>query len=430
MYQWLDDRLSIGKLYNKAFRKAFPVHHSFFLGEITLFAFVTLVLTGIFLTLNYEPSTRMMSGALSGGKEVPAAYYSVMYIDSLPFGAVIRSLHNWSANIMIAAAFLHMLRIHLTGAYKNPREINWIVGVILLVLSVVTAFTGYALPFDNYALTATKIGYEIGASAPWVGGIMVNILFGGEFSNTNTQMIPRVYSIHVLWLPLTLMALVGAHLVIMIKQKHTQPKYAEGVAPGKILGVPLFPQQAAMMGILFLVYLAVATFLAGAFLFHPVTAYGPPSAETPAVKPDWYFLWIFGILQIIPANWRFEFLGATFGPQFFGGIMVVTVIILGAMAVPFLDYSNTKRRYLELPSQHPFRTSWVIGMLMFYIMCTFAGYRVDYQFNIWLGWFLVIVVPILTGVVTYGLLRIFYGKSWSQDPQAQIKGLSGSAADD
>jgi cytochrome b-561 len=423
MYQWLDDRLSIGRLYEKAFRKAFPVHHSFFLGEITLFAFVTLVFTGIFLTLNYEPSTRAMSGSLSGGKEVPAAYYSILFIDSLPFGAVLRSLHHWSAHIMIAAAFLHMLRIHLTGAYKNPREINWMVGIGLLVLSIITAFTGYALPFDNYALTATKIGYEIGAAAPWVGGLLVNILFSGELSPTNTQTIPRLFPIHVLWLPLVLIGLIGAHLAIMIKQKHTQPKYAESLAPGKIVGVPLFPQQAFMMGILFLVYTAVTTFIAGAFIAHPVEAYGPPTANTPPVKPDWYFMWIFGILQIIPATWKFQLLGATFGPQFWGGILVPTVIILAAFAIPFLDYANTKQRYLELPSQHPFRTSWVIGMLMFYIMATFCGYRVDYAFAIWVGWVLIVVVPILTGLISYIVLRVAYA------PTVQVP-VSFSAADD
>jgi cytochrome b-561 len=429
MYQWLDDRLSIGRLYAKAFRKAFPVHHSFFLGEITLFAFITLVLTGIFLTFNYEPSIRPVSGPLTDFKEVPAAYYSILYIDSLPFGAVIRSLHHWAAHIMIAAAFLHMLRIHLTGAYKNPRELNWIIGVFLLVLSVLAAFTGYALPYDNYSFTATLIGYEIGAAAPWVGGIISNILFGGAMSLTNTHMIPRLYAIHVLWLPLIMGALIALHLTIMIKQKHTQPKYAEKLAPGRIVGVPLFPQQAAMMGVLFLVFLAVSTFIAGGFLAHPVQAYGPPTIETPAVKPDWYFMWIFGILQMIPATWSFEFLGATFGPQFWGGILAPTIIILGALAIPFLDYSKSKQRYLELPSRHPVRTSFVIGMVMFYLMSTMAGYKTGLGLTIGQLWVLVLVVPTLTGLVSYIILRAVYGKDWNQETDLELK-EKGSAADD
>lgn len=167
MYRWLDERLDLRGLYHKVLRKAFPVHHSFFLGEITLFAFVVLVLTGVFLTLNYEPSIREVR--LADGRTVPAAYASVLYIDSLPFGAVIRSLHHWSAHVMIAAAFLHMLRILLSGAYKKPRELNYLVGLGLLGLTVVTAFTGYALPYDNYAVTATRIGYGIAHSIPWIG---------------------------------------------------------------------------------------------------------------------------------------------------------------------------------------------------------------------------------------------------------------------
>jgi cytochrome b-561 len=319
MYKWLDERLDLTSLYQKVLRKAFPVHHSFFLGEITLFAFVVLVLTGVFLTLNYEPSIREVR--LPDGRTVPAAYASILYIDSLPFGAVIRSLHHWSAHAMIAAAFLHMLRILLTGAYKKPRELNYLVGLALLGLAVVTAFTGYALPYDNYAVTATRIGYGIAASIPWVGGTIAEVMFGGEFPGSERS-IPRLFSLHVLWLPLLLMALIGLHLAIMIKQKHTQPRYAERVAPGKILGVPMYPQQMVMMGILFALYVGVMTMIAGAFLAHPVEAFGPPTPNTPAVKPDWYFLWLYGLLQIIPASWQFRLFGATIGPEFIGGVII------------------------------------------------------------------------------------------------------------
>ncbi len=207
MYKWLDERLDLTGLYQKVLRKAFPVHHSFFLGEITLFAFVVLVLTGIFLTLNFEPSIREVK--LPDGRTVPAAYGSILYIDSLPFGAVIRSLHHWSAHVMIAAAFLHMLRILLTGAYKKPRELNYLVGLGLLGLAVVTAFTGYALPYDNYAVTATRIGYGIAASIPWIGGTLAEVMFGGEFPGS-AKSIPRLFSLHVLWLPLLLMASSGS----------------------------------------------------------------------------------------------------------------------------------------------------------------------------------------------------------------------------
>ncbi|WP_018466660.1 cytochrome b [Calidithermus timidus] len=413
MFQWFDERLEISRLYNKFLRKAFPVHHSFFLGEIALFAFVVLVLTGIFLTLNYEPSIREVK--LPDGSTVPAAYASVLYIDSLPFGAVIRSVHHWSAHIMVAAVFLHLLRVLISGAYKKPRELNWLVGLGLLGLTIVTAFTGYALPYDNYAVTATRIGYGIGASIPFVGGAIAEIMFGGEFPGS-THSVPRLYSIHVLWLPLTLIALIGLHLLIMVKQKHTQPKYAEKVAPGKILGVPLYPQQSVMMGILFLVYLAVTVFIAGAFIAHPIEAFGPPTPQTPAVKPDWYFLWIYGILQVIPSEWQFRLFGATIGPEFIGGVIVPGILGGVAALLPFVDSSKDKVRYLELPSQHPVRTSVTLGVLMFFIMTTLAGYKIDLKLSNAVLWTLILVVPTLTAVVSYVLLKALYSRNWERSP--------------
>jgi cytochrome b-561 len=352
---------------------------------------------------------------LPDGSTVPAAYASVLYIDSLPFGAVIRSMHHWSAHVMVAAVFLHLLRVLLSGAYKKPRELNWLIGLGLLGLTIVTAFTGYALPYDNYAVTATRIGYGIGASIPFVGGAISEIMFGGEFPGS-THSIPRLYSIHVLWLPLTLIALIGLHLLIMVKQKHTQPKYAEKVAPGKILGVPLYPQQSVMMGILFLVYLAVTAFIAGAFIAHPIEAFGPPTPQTPAVKPDWYFLWIYGILQVIPSEWQFRLFGATIGPEFIGGVIVPGILGAVAALLPFVDSSKDKVRYLELPSQHPVRTSVTLGVLMFFIMTTLAGYKIDLGLSNAVLWTLILVVPTLTGVVSYILLKALYGRSWEKSP--------------
>ena len=414
MYRWLDERLDLRGLYHKVLRKAFPVHHSFFLGEITLFAFVVLVLTGVFLTLNYEPSIREVR--LADGRTVPAAYASVLYIDSLPFGAVIRSLHHWSAHVMIAAAFLHMLRILLSGAYKKPRELNYLVGLGLLGLTVVTAFTGYALPYDNYAVTATRIGYGIAHSIPWIGGALADLMFAGEFPGSEKS-IPRLFSLHVLWLPLGLMALIGLHLAIMIKQKHTQPRYAERVAPGKILGVPMYPQQMVMMLILFALYVGILTIIAGAFLAHPVEAFGPTTPQTPQVKPDWYFLWLYGLLQIIPSSWEFRLFGATIGPEFIGGVVVPGILGLVAVLLPFVDTRKDKMRYMELPSEHPVRTSAVLALLVFFLMASLAGYKIDFQQQgSILGenavlWTLVLGGPLLTFLVSYVLMRVFYGKA-------------------
>ncbi len=251
-------------------------------------------------------------------------------------------------------------------------------GLGLLGLAVVTAFTGYALPYDNYAVTATRIGYGIAGSIPWIGATLAEVMFGGEFPGS-ARSIPRLYSLHVLWLPLLLMALIGLHLVIMVKQKHTQPPYAQRVAPGKILGVPMYPQQMVMMLVLFALYVGLMTMIAGAFLAHPIEAFGPPTPNTPAVKPDWYFLWIYGILQLIPSSWEFRLLGATIGPEFIGGALVPGVLALIGLLLPFVDTRKDKMRYMELPSEHPVRTSAILALLVFFLMASLAGYKIDFQ---------------------------------------------------
>ncbi len=405
VYKWLDERLDLDRLNKKFMRKAFPVHHSFFLGEITLFSFITLVLTGIFLTFGYEPSTRLVKHA---GEQLPAAYVSVLYIDSLPFGRVLRSVHHWAAHIMVAAAFLHMLRILISGAYKKPREINWLLGLLLLGATVVTAFVGYSLPFDAFSVTATQIGYGIGKSIPYVGDWIAQVMFGGEYPTLHS--IPRLYSLHVLWLPLLLMALIGLHMLIMIKQKHTQPKYAEEVAPGKILGVPMAPMQLSVMSLLFLLYLGVLFIIAGAIIAHPVEVYGPPTTATPALKPDWYFLWIYGILQIIPSSWKIPLpWGAEITSEFIGGVLIPGILGLAALLLPFLDNRKTKMRYVELPSHHPMRTSVTVGLLFFFFVATFAGWKQELNLSVGVLWMMLIFVPLAAWFVTYVLMRQIYG---------------------
>ncbi len=402
MFSWLDERLALSRMYKKFFRKMFPVHHSFFLGEITIFSFLTLVLTGVFLSINFEPSIRMVQ---VGTKQLPAAYASVQFIDSLPFGMVIRSMHHWAASVFIAAAFLHMIRILLTGAYKKPREINWIIGLLLLSFAVMAAFTGYSLPFDAFSATATKVGYEIAASIPVLGTWLGQLFFGGTFPTEHS--IPRLTAIHMIWLPLIIGALIGAHVLIMFLQKHTQPKYAEKVAPGKILGVPFWPQQALIMGVLFAVFVGVLAMVAGLFNANPIEHFGPPGPATPTVKPDWYFLWLYGFLKMIPSSWHFTVFGVYVGPEFIG-VLIPSLLILFGFAFPLLQPSKTKLRYLELPSEHPVRTATVIGVLAFFIASTIAAYNAELSLSTGFLWFLVLLGPVVVAVLAYLLLRAIY----------------------
>jgi len=421
MGNWLDERLALSRLYKKFFRKMFPVHHSFFLGEITLFSFVVLVLTGVFLSINFEPSIRLVQ---VGTKQLPAAYASVQFIDSLPFGQVIRSMHHWAASVFVAAAFLHMIRILLTGAYKKPREVNWIIGFLLLVFAVVAAFTGYSLPFDAFSATATKVGYEIAVSIPLIGNWLAQVFFGGQFPTEHS--IPRLTAIHMVWLPLIIGVLIAGHVLIMFLQKHTQPKYAEKIAPGKILGVPFWPQQALIMGVLFAVLVAVLALVAGLFNANPIEHFGPPGPATPNVKPDWYFLWIFGFLKMIPSSWQFTVIGIHVGSEFIGVAIPGILIVIGFL-FPLLQPSKTKLRYIELPSRHKVRTATVIAVLAFFIATTVAAYKQGLGLSTGFLWFLVFGGPLVIGFIAYGVLRAIYAED--RDESEAVPGADASPGD-
>ncbi len=421
MGKWLDERLALSRLYKKYFRKMFPVHHSFFLGEITLFSFVILVLTGVFLSINFEPSIRLVQ---VGAKKLPAAYASVQYIDSLPFGQVIRSMHHWAASVFVAAAFLHMLRILLTGAYKKPREINWLIGFLLLVFAVVAAFTGYSLPFDAFSATATKVGYEIAASIPLIGTWLANVFFGGHFPTEHS--IPRLTGIHMVWLPLIIGMLIASHVLIMFLQKHTQPPYARKIARNKILGVPFWPQQGLIMGVLFAVLVAVLALVAGVFNANPIEHFGPPGPATPNVKPDWYFLWIFGVLKMIPSNWQFTVFGIHVGSEFIGTAIPGLLGIFGFL-FPLLQPSKHKLRYIEQPSKHKVRTATVIGLLAFFIATTIAAYKQGLGLSTGFLWGLVVLGPVAVGVVAYAALRAIYRDE--AEEAAPVPGADASPGD-
>ena len=378
MNQWLDDRLHISRLNDKFLRKAFPVHHSFFLGEITLFSLIILILTGILLALSYEPSNSMVVNSFDPGTAdapnlVPAAYHSALKINAAPFGDMLRRIHHWTANIMVAASVIHMMRIYFTGAFKKPREINWWIGMLLLIFAALTAVTGYVLPYDNYAYNTLKVIYSIAASIPWVGEWVAQAAFAGKFPGDGV--IPRVYGYHIMLLPGILLALTGAHMLIMIKQKHTQPQYAKRIAYKKIVGVPLMTQQTPIMLMLTLLFAGIIVLFSAFIPVHPVEYFGPPTT-TPIdnIKPDWYLLWVFGVLAIIPGI-EFDFLGGNINSEFIGAILLPTLTLGAMFAVPMLDRSRENLYYAENPTNHPVRLGIGVAFMMLLVVWSVAGYK-------------------------------------------------------
>jgi cytochrome b-561 len=218
-----------------------------------------------------------------------------------------------------------------------------------------------------------------------------------------------LYPLHILWFPLMIMGLIGLHLLIMIKQKHTQPPYAEMVAPNRILGVPAAPHQLLASAALYFLCLGTVSIVAGAAIAHPVQAFGPPGVTTPSVKPEWYFLWIYGLLQLIPSTRVIRLpWGGALGPGFLGGVVAPVLLAVAAVALPFVDTRRNKLRYMELPSQHPWRTGCTLGLLAFFFAGTIAGYRDDLTLSTAWLWTLEVGAPVVVTVGAAMALRWVY----------------------
>jgi cytochrome b-561 len=408
---WFEERLQINALYKKYGRKAFPVHSTFFFGEMAAFAFLILVLTGVYLGFMYVPSNAEVT---LNGVTVPEAYASAQLIESVPVGNLFRNVHHWAAHLMVVSVLLHLLRVFFTGTYRKPRELNWIIGIVLLTLTLGAGFIGYSLPYDSYAVTATGVGYSIARSIPWIGGTVSELIFGGNFPTLGS--IPRLYTIHVFILPALIFLTLSAHLLIVIKQKHTQPGYAKKYSePGRVMGVPMWPYQALLAGQLLLMMFGLLCLLSILVPAHPLDAFGPPGIGTPAVKPDWYLLWVYGLLEIIPASVSFKIFGASIEPNFLGGIVFPGALFTLVAAVPFLDRTNRKVikrfEYTEPPRQAPIRTALGAGVLALLGALMLAAFAHDYEWSLGFTWFLVLIIP----VIAMGLVFLVSVKTYKDD---------------
>lgn len=373
IFRWFDERLELRKFKKKFLAKTFPTHPSYLLGEMALFCFITLVGTGVFLGFLYEPSSKPVS---LFGAMVPSAYASVVKLDLLPMGLIIRRIHHWSAMLMIAAILAHLMRIYFTSSYRNPREINWLVGLALWGMTMVEAFTGYLLPYSQFSVTATSIAYYTSKSIPWIGDWVSRLLFAGDFPSEGT--VPRFFFMHVMLIPATLTGLIALHMVILIKQKHTEPasnrnrKEAEG---GKrLIGTPIWPEQAVISLSFFLILLFVIAFIATYIPLNPIEKYGPPSPGTPVIRPDWYFLVVYGFLKLVPGDLSFTVLGGRITPETIGGVVFPALSFLVFASIPFFDRSRKPQHYMINPLYRPGMTSFGIGGGVFLCMMVVAGY--------------------------------------------------------
>ncbi|MBW3556297.1 MAG: ubiquinol-cytochrome c reductase cytochrome b subunit [Actinobacteria bacterium] len=378
--RWVDDRLGTAYLATKALRKVFPDHWSFMLGELSLYSFVILVVTGVYLTFFFDPSqaesTYRGSYEAMRGVEMTAAYRSALELSfDVRAGLVMRQIHHWAALLFVATMAVHMARVFFTGAFRRPREINWMVGVTLLILAVFNGFAGYSLLDDQLSGTGLRIGYSIALSVPLVGTWLVSLLFGGEFPGPD--IIERLYVIHILLVPAVIAALIGVHMAILLRQKHTQFA-GPGRAEGNVVGERVWPTYAAKGLGLFFLTTAVLAALGGLAQINPIWIYGPfdPAEVSAASQPDWYMGWLDGAMRLIPP-WEVRAFGYEVPNPFFPGAVLPGVTFALLYLWPFLEARFTGDRsehhLLDRPRDRPVRTAMGVATIAFYGVLFLAG---------------------------------------------------------
>jgi len=359
-----------------ALRYVFPDHWSFLLGEIALYSFMVLVGTGIFLTLYYVPSDAQVvyhgSYPLLQGTQMSEAYRSVLGLSlNVPAGLLFRQVHHWAADVFIGAIVLHLVRVFFTGAYRKPRDLNYFIGLTMLMLAILEGFAGYSLGDDLLSGMGLAIAYSVAMSIPFVGGQLATLIWGGPFPGSNT-FLARLEIVHVLLIPVALAGLITIHLTIIMRQHHSQFP-GPGRRERNVVGTPMWPAYALRsIGLLFAVA-GVLFLLGGLIQINPIWQWGPyhPYLSENGAQPDWYIGWLIGALRLMP-NWELVIAGRTVIPNPFWGGAAFPLVVFGVLfAWPAIERRITRdaRRHdlLDRPRDRPIRTavgaaflSWVV----------------------------------------------------------------------
>ena len=378
---FVDQRLGSNKFLSRNLSKVFPEHWSFMLGEIALYSFIVVLITGTYLTLFYKPS---MAEVIYEGSYVPlnGIYMSEAYASTLNIsfdirgGLLIRQMHHWSALIFVAAVAVHMFRVFFTGAFRKPRELNWIVGVALTTLALAAGFTGYSLPDDLLSGTGLQIIRGILQSIPLPGTWLAFLVFGGEYPGG--EIISRLYSAHILLVPGLILALITVHLIMVWTQKHTQFP-GPGRTNNNVVGYPLLPIYMAKAGGFFFIVFGIVALLSGLVNINPVWIFGPytPDQVTAGTQPDWYIGWLDGALRLMP-NWETVIAGFTISWNvFIPSVVIPGILFTGLAFYPFLEAWATgdKREHhlLDRPRNAPVRTGIGVMAIVFYGILWLAG---------------------------------------------------------
>ncbi|HKC27812.1 MAG TPA: ubiquinol-cytochrome c reductase cytochrome b subunit [Jatrophihabitans sp.] len=414
--KFLDDRLNIAGPVRNQLNKVFPDHWSFMMGEIALYSFIILLLTGTYLTFFFDPS---MAETVYHGRYVPMqgitmsrAYESTLNITfDVRGGLVIRQIHHWAALLFLAAMLIHMFRVFFTGAFRKPRELNWLIGLSLIALGIIEGFAGYSLPDDLLSGTGLRIADAIMLSIPVIGTWVAFLVFGGPFPGD--LIIGRFYIAHVLLIPAILAVLIGAHLALLVRQKHTQFP-GHGRTEDTVSGERIYPLYAAKAGGFFFIVFGVCAALGGLAQINPVWLFGPykPSQVSSGSQPDWYMMFLDGSTRLMP-SWEIRLWHHTVPPLFWPTVVLPGIMFTLAGIYPFLEAKLTKdhkkHHLLQRPRDVPVRTSLGCMAIAFYLVLFLSGGNdiIAKAFNIslnamtWGGRIALLILPPLAYVVAY-----------------------------
>ncbi|MBB4717358.1 cytochrome bc1 complex cytochrome b subunit [Streptomyces luteogriseus] len=377
---WFDGRLGIHTLGRKYLRKVFPDHWSFLLGEICLYSFVVLVLTGVYLTLFFHPSmnevTYQGSYVPLNGVRMSEAYASTLDISfDVRGGLLIRQLHHWAALVFVAGMLTHMMRHFFTGSFRKPREINWLFGWLLLFLGLFEGLFGYSLPDDLLSGTGLRFVHGALLSVPIVGTYLAMFLFGGEFPGDD--IVARFYSLHVLLIPGVMAALIAVHVLLVVYHKHTQFA-GPGRTERNVVGAPFMPVYLAKAGGFFFLVFGVLALIAAVATINPVWSYGPYRADqvSTGAQPDWYLGFAEGLVRIMP-GWEITWWGHTLVLGVLIPIVVFPLLLLFIGVYPFLEARFTGDRdehhLLDRPRNRPVRTAIGAAWISLYLVLLAGG---------------------------------------------------------
>ncbi|MGV0636128.1 cytochrome bc complex cytochrome b subunit [Mycolicibacillus trivialis] len=412
----IDSRYHPSAALRRQLNKVFPTHWSFLLGEIALYSFVILLITGVYLTLFFDPS--MAEVTYNGvyqplrGVQMSRAYETALNISfEVRGGLFVRQVHHWAALMFAAAIMVHLARVFFTGAFRRPREANWIIGSLLLILAMFEGYFGYSLPDDllsGIGLRAALSSITLGM--PVIGTWLHWALFGGDFPGD--IIIPRLYALHILLIPGIILALIGAHLALVWFQKHTQFP-GPGRTERNVVGVRVMPVFAVKSGAFFALTTGVLGLMGGLMQINGIWNLGPykPSQISAGSQPDFYMMWTEGLARLWPA-WEIYVAGYTIPSSVW--VALIMGLVFGLLAVyPFLERRFTgdsaHHNLLQRPRDVPVRTGLGVMAITFYMILTLAAMNdiIAWKFHIslnattWIGRIGMVVLPMVMFFATY-----------------------------